>query len=69
MTGSHDGREGAAAEVAVAAPALSSTLGSRGSGVPLTERIRQVTQDLAHRFEAGIRRHPEDWHMLQRMWR
>ena len=39
-----------------------------GSG-PLTERIRVVTQDLADRFAAGIARHPEDWHMLQRMWR
>jgi len=36
---------------------------------PLTERIRQVTQQLADHFEAGIRRYPEDWHMLQRMWR
>lgn len=35
----------------------------------LTERIRAVTQDLADRFAAGIARHPEDWHMLQRMWR
>src|SRR5256714_8949077 len=39
-----------------------------GSG-SLTERIRVVTQDLADRFAAGIARHPEDWHMLQRMWR
>jgi energy-converting hydrogenase Eha subunit E len=39
MTGQHDGRAGAAAEVAVAAPAMSSPLGSRGLGVPLTERI------------------------------
>jgi phosphatidylinositol dimannoside acyltransferase len=36
---------------------------------PLTERIRMVTQDLADRMAAGIARHPEDWHMLQRMWR
>ncbi len=36
---------------------------------PLTERVRMVTQDLADRFAAGIARHPEDWHMLQRMWR
>ncbi|OLB65806.1 MAG: phosphatidylinositol mannoside acyltransferase [Actinobacteria bacterium 13_2_20CM_2_72_6] len=35
----------------------------------LTERIRVLTQDLADRFAAGIARHPEDWHMLQRMWR
>jgi lauroyl/myristoyl acyltransferase len=36
---------------------------------PLTERIRVVTQDIADRLAAGIARHPEDWHMLQRMWR
>ncbi len=35
----------------------------------LTERVRMVTQELADRFAAGIARHPEDWHMLQRMWR
>ena len=39
MTGPHDGRVGAAAEVAVAAPAMSSPPGSGGPGVPLTERI------------------------------
>jgi phosphatidylinositol dimannoside acyltransferase len=39
-----------------------------GSG-SLTERIQLVTQDIADRFAAGIARHPEDWHMLQRMWR
>jgi phosphatidylinositol dimannoside acyltransferase len=36
---------------------------------PLTERIRRLTQDMADIFQDGIRRHPEDWHMLQRMWR
>ncbi len=36
---------------------------------PLTQRVRQVTQRMAEWFEAGIARHPEDWHMLQRMWR
>ena len=36
---------------------------------PLTERIRLMTQDMADIFADGIRRHPEDWHMLQRMWR
>lgn len=39
MTGPHDGRAGAAAEVSVAAPAMSSPRGSGVSGVPLTERI------------------------------
>jgi KDO2-lipid IV(A) lauroyltransferase len=36
---------------------------------PLAERVRIVTQTLADHFAAGIARHPEDWHMLQRMWR
>ena len=35
----------------------------------MSERVRLVTQQLADRFAAGIARHPEDWHMLQRMWR
>ncbi len=36
---------------------------------PLAERARMVTQTVADHFAAGITRHPEDWHMLQRMWR
>jgi KDO2-lipid IV(A) lauroyltransferase len=35
----------------------------------LAERVRALTQTLADHFAAGIARHPEDWHMLQRMWR
>jgi lauroyl/myristoyl acyltransferase len=31
-------------------------------------RIAAMTQQLASAFEAGIREHPEDWHMLQRLW-
>ena len=27
-----------------------------------------ATQEIAHRLAAGIARHPQDWHMLQRMW-
>jgi KDO2-lipid IV(A) lauroyltransferase len=23
---------------------------------------------MAHQFEAGISAHPQDWHMLQRIW-
>jgi KDO2-lipid IV(A) lauroyltransferase len=30
--------------------------------------IREMTQALANVFEQGIREHPEDWHMLQRLW-
>jgi lauroyl/myristoyl acyltransferase len=34
----------------------------------LSERVAVVTQRIADRLAAGIARHPEDWHMLQRMW-
>jgi KDO2-lipid IV(A) lauroyltransferase len=34
----------------------------------LDVRVRLVTQRVADRFAAGIARHPEDWHMLQRLW-
>jgi KDO2-lipid IV(A) lauroyltransferase len=27
-----------------------------------------MAQSLAHVFEKGITAHPEDWHMLQRLW-
>ena len=30
--------------------------------------VPTMTQALAHAFEAGIRAHPQDWHMLQRLW-
>ncbi|GGV33278.1 lipid A biosynthesis lauroyl acyltransferase [Actinomadura cremea] len=32
------------------------------------EKIRAMTQDLATVFEEGIAAHPEDWHMLQKVW-
>ncbi|MFN2625299.1 MAG: phosphatidylinositol mannoside acyltransferase [Mycobacteriales bacterium] len=32
------------------------------------ERIAAMTQSVATAFESGIRAHPEDWHMLQRLW-
>jgi KDO2-lipid IV(A) lauroyltransferase len=35
--------------------------------VPHTD-VPTMTQALAATFEAGIREHPEDWHMLQRLW-
>ncbi|WFF04298.1 phosphatidylinositol mannoside acyltransferase [Micromonospora sp. WMMD964] len=35
---------------------------------PLDQRVRSLTQLIADRLAAGIARHPEDWHMLQRMW-
>ncbi|MCX4473250.1 Phosphatidylinositol mannoside acyltransferase [Micromonospora sp. MW-13] len=35
---------------------------------PLDQRVRELTQRIADGLAAGIARHPEDWHMLQRMW-
>jgi lauroyl/myristoyl acyltransferase len=32
------------------------------------ERIAKTVQECAKIFEIGIRCHPEDWHMLQRIW-
>jgi KDO2-lipid IV(A) lauroyltransferase len=32
------------------------------------ERIKEIVQRCATAFEEGISRHPEDWHMLQRIW-
>jgi KDO2-lipid IV(A) lauroyltransferase len=32
------------------------------------EKIRILVQRCADAFQAGISAHPEDWHMLQRIW-
>jgi lauroyl/myristoyl acyltransferase len=32
------------------------------------DKIRAMTQSLAHTFAQGVTDHPEDWHMLQRVW-
>ncbi|MQY09763.1 phosphatidylinositol mannoside acyltransferase [Actinomadura macrotermitis] len=32
------------------------------------EKIRAMTQELASAFQEGIAAHPEDWHMLQKVW-
>jgi lauroyl/myristoyl acyltransferase len=32
------------------------------------ERIAKTVQSIASTFEIGISEHPEDWHMLQRIW-
>jgi KDO2-lipid IV(A) lauroyltransferase len=32
------------------------------------DRIRKTVQLCANLFEVGISAHPEDWHMLQRIW-
>jgi KDO2-lipid IV(A) lauroyltransferase len=34
----------------------------------LDVRVRLVTQRLADEFAAGIAAHPQDWHMLQKLW-
>ncbi|RKR91589.1 KDO2-lipid IV(A) lauroyltransferase [Micromonospora pisi] len=34
----------------------------------LAERVRLLTQRIADHLATGIAQHPEDWHMLQRMW-
>jgi len=33
-----------------------------------SERVRNTVQLCADNFAAGISEHPEDWHMLQRIW-
>jgi lauroyl/myristoyl acyltransferase len=38
------------------------------TSAPLDQRVRTLTQRIADGLAAGIARHPEDWHMLQRMW-
>lgn len=32
------------------------------------EKIQAMTQELASAFQEGIAAHPEDWHMLQKVW-
>ena len=54
---------------------LPATLWFEGAGwvvrihepVPHTD-VATMTQHVARVFEDGIRAHPEDWHMLQRLW-
>jgi lauroyl/myristoyl acyltransferase len=35
---------------------------------PLDVRVRRLTQQVADGLAKGIAAHPEDWHMLQRVW-
>jgi lauroyl/myristoyl acyltransferase len=35
---------------------------------PLDERVKQTTQALADAYAIGIAEHPQDWHMLQKLW-
>jgi KDO2-lipid IV(A) lauroyltransferase len=32
------------------------------------EKVSNIVQKMAQQFEFGITAHPEDWHMLQRIW-
>jgi len=65
----------AALALKTGAPLLPVTLWFDGEGwvvhvhdpVPHTT-VAEMTQAVAERFESGIREHPEDWHMLQRLW-
>ena len=36
--------------------------------LPKNERVAHMTQQVARAFEVGIDQHPEDWHMLQKIW-
>ena len=65
----------AALALKTGAPLLPVTLWFEGEGwvvhvhdpVPHST-VAEMTQAVAERFESGIREHPEDWHMLQRLW-
>ncbi|GAA0512397.1 phosphatidylinositol mannoside acyltransferase [Paractinoplanes deccanensis] len=35
---------------------------------PLDVRVKQTTQALADAYAEGIAEHPQDWHMLQKLW-
>jgi phosphatidylinositol dimannoside acyltransferase len=35
---------------------------------PLDARVRTLTQQIADHLAEGIAAHPQDWHMLQRVW-
>ena len=38
------------------------------SGGSEAEKVSEIVQMTAKHFEEGISEHPEDWHMLQRIW-
>ncbi len=35
---------------------------------PLDQRVKRTTQLMADAFAAGLAEHPQDWHMLQKLW-
>jgi KDO2-lipid IV(A) lauroyltransferase len=54
--------EGPVAKARVSGPLDPPSEGDR------TERIAELTQRIADELAKGIAEHPEDWHMLQRLW-
>jgi KDO2-lipid IV(A) lauroyltransferase len=42
--------------------------GNSSSPADRVQRIRDMTQQVADAFAEGIADHPQDWHMLQRVW-
>lgn len=65
------------------APLLAVTLWYEADGAPhgrvegplpvprdgaLDVRVRSLTQNVARCFQRGIAEHPQDWHMLQKLW-
>lgn len=37
-------------------------------GLRRAEQVQAMTQQIAQAFEQGIRAHPTDWHMMQKVW-
>ncbi len=46
-------------------PLQSASLGAEGNR---SERISETTQAMADAFALEIAKHPQDWHMMQRLW-
>lgn len=43
--------------------------GDDASGKPgYNDAVSNMTQQIANAFEEGIREHPADWHMMQKLW-
>jgi KDO2-lipid IV(A) lauroyltransferase len=54
--------DGEHSRVKIAGPLPVPTEGTRA------EQVAVLTQQVADELAAGIAAHPEDWHMLQRLW-
>lgn len=42
---------------------------SPNSSLSKEQNVLNLTQDLANIFESEIKKHPKDWHLLQRVWK